>query len=404
MPASATAALLDARPSGAVAKARGMDAAGLIALIERSGLRGRGGAGFPLARKLATTREAALARDVAPLVIANAYDADPDSPLSRTLITRNVGVVLQGVAIAAHAVGAREALVYTHPEAKQERTLLEQDIAKQDGALGGLVVSVAVGPGGFMGGEESALLNVLEARRAMARQRPPYPAESGVQARPTLVASAETLAWLPLIVETGASPATKLVSVTGAVASPGVYEVALGSTLAQIVERAGGARGTLKAIHVGGPTGGILPAARADVRLDFDALRAAGTHMGSAQVRAIAEGTCIVAEAARLWRYLSKETCGICVPCRVGTARVTGILESVQSSVGRESDLAWLDELGTHMEQFSLCGFGITAPSILRTTMRDFASEYSAHINDGRCPAGTCAPVRARRYETMAQP
>ena len=404
MPASVAASLLEGRAGGAVAKARGMTAEAVIAAVERSGLRGRGGAGYPLAAKLAAGRAAATARAVDPLVIANAYDADPASPLSRTLIARNLGSVLQGVTIAAHAVGAREAIVYMHPGAEAERRAMEDDIAKRREALGDLGVAVAVGTGGFMGGEESALMNVLEARRAMAHQRPPYPATSGVQDRPTLVSSAETLGWLPQVIDGDARPDTKLVSVTGAVRSPGVYEVALGTTLAAILERAGGVDGELKAIHVGGPTAGILAAAHADTKLNFEELRAAGTHMGSAQVRAIATGVCIVAEAARLFRYLSEETCGICVPCRVGTARVTGILESVQSQLGRESDTKWLGELGDHMEKFSLCGFGITAPSILRTTMREFADEYRAHIVEHRCPTGTCTPVRSRRYETMAQP
>lgn len=404
MPASTTASLLDGRAPGAVATARGMARDDLIAHVDRSGLRGRGGAGYPLGTKLAAVRAAAVSRSAEPLVVANAYDADPESPLCRTLIVKNAGGVLQGLAIAAQAVGAREAIVYLHPEADIERRAMEQDIAARRAELGDLEVSIALGPGGFVGGEESALMNVLEGRRAMARQRPPYPANNGVQNRPTLVSSAETLAWLPQIVAAGASADTKLVSVTGAVRSPGVYEVALGTTLGAIVERAGGVDGKLKAIHVGGPTGGILGASHTATRLGFDELRAAGTHMGSAQVRAIPSSACIVAEAERLFEYLAKETCAICVPCRVGTARVRGILQGVTSDLGRDSDLAWLGELGDHMASFSLCGFGITAPAILRTTMRDFADEYRAHITEHRCPTGTCTPVRSRRYETMAQP
>ena len=376
----------------------------LIARVERSGLRGRGGAGYPLAKKLAAVRAAVPASGREPLVVVNAYDADPDSPLSQTLIERTLLLVAKGAMIAAVAVGAREAIIYMHPRAEAARRALEKELGMIEGSLGGVLISIAVGPGGFMGGEESALMNLLESKRAMARQRPPYPAENGVQARPTLIASAETVAWLPQIVARGARADTKLVSVTGAVTHPGVYEVPLGTTLGGIVDEAGGATGELKGLHVGGPTGGILAAVRADVKLDFDTLKAAGTHMGSAQVRAIPAGVCIVNEAARLFAYLAKENCAICVPCRVGTKRVQGILESAYSGLGRESDLAWLDELGTHMERFSLCGFGITAPSILRTTMREFADEYRAHIVERRCPTNTCSPVRSRRYETMAQP
>jgi len=396
--------LLEGRGDAGVGKARAMGPDELIALIERSDVRGRGGAGYPLSKKMRAVREAAAETGREPLLIANAYDADPGSPIARTLIERNIANVLQGVAIAAHAVGAFEAIVYMHPEADTAREVMAQDIEKRREGLGALVVTVALGPGGFMGGEESALMNVLESRRAMARQRPPYPARSGVQQRPTLISSAETIAWLPQIVADGAHADTKLVSVTGAVAHPGVYEVPLGTALGAILDKAGGVVGELKAIQVGGPTGGLLAASKRDVRFGFDELKAAGTHMGSAQVRAIASDTCVVGEAAKMFAYLAKETCGICVPCRVGTARVTGILESVQSQLGRDSDVAWLGELGDHMEKFSLCGFGITAPQVLRTTMSEFAADYQAHIKDQKCPTGTCTPVRARRYETMAQP
>jgi NADH:ubiquinone oxidoreductase subunit F (NADH-binding) len=140
------------------------------------------------------------------------------------------------------------------------------------------------------------------------------------------------------------------------------------------------------------------------VRLDYDELKGAGTHLGSGQIRAIGESVCVVNEAAKLFDYLSRETCAICVPCRVGTKRVGGILESIYSGLGREDDLPWLSQLADHLHDFSLCGFGITSASIVRTTMSEFPDDYRAHIVDGRCPTGTCEPVRSRRYETMAQP
>ena len=398
MPASTAPRLLETEAGGAVAKARDLPVENLLELIEKSGLRGRGGAGYPFVDKIRAVRHNA---DGGPIyLIANAYDADPGSPLSRTLLARNPGNVLAGIAIAARAVGATEAYLYLHPEAVEARAAAEEAI---DDELG-VHVEIALGPGGFMGGEESALLAVLESRRAMARQRPPYPAEQGLRMRPTLIASAETLAWVPLIVAEQARASTKLVSVTGAVVRPGVYEITLGSQLGEILTEAGGATGKLKGLHVGGPTGGILAGSRTDTRFDFDDLRVAGTHMGSAQVRAIAAGTCIVNEAAALFAYLAKESCAICVPCRVGTKRVQAILESTYSGLGRDTDLAWLDELGTHMERFSLCGFGITAPSILRTTMREFPDDYRIHIEEKRCPEGACKPIRSRRYETMVQP
>lgn len=398
MPASTAARLLDGEAPGELARARDLPIEELLERIEKSNLRGRGGAGYPFVEKVRAVRQNA---DGGPVyLVANAYDADPGSPLSRTLLTRNAETVLAGIAIAARAAGVTQAYLYLHPEAVEARAAAERAMA----ADLGVDIEIALGPGGFMGGEESALLAVLESRRAMARQRPPFPSSQGLRMRPTLIASAETLAWLPLIALEQARASTKLVSVTGAVVRPGVYEVALGSQLGEILSEAGGVSGKLKGIHVGGPTGGILAAARTDTRFDFDDLRVAGTHMGSAQVRAIPVGTCIVNEAATLFAYLAKESCAICVPCRVGTKRVQAILESTYSGLGRDTDLAWLDELGTHMERFSLCGFGITAPSILRTTMREFPDDYKAHIQQKRCSEGVCKPVRSRRYETMVQP
>ena len=413
MPASTSFRLLETEADGALERARSLSPDDIITVVERSGLRGRGGGGFPLAEKLRATRTAATLADTA-YVVANAYDADPDSPVSRTLLERKPDLVIDGIAIAAHVVGAEQCYLYLHPAADAARAAAEKALARREGSLNGTRLAIALGPGGFMGGEESALLAVLENKRAMARQRPPWPAEQGIGLRPTLVASAETLAVLPTIVRDGpeafrvagtaGSRGTKLVSVTGTVASPGVYEVAFGSTLGEAIQAAGGVTTALKGIHVGGPTGGILNATRTGVRLGYEELRAAGTHLGSGQVRAIPEGVCIVNEAARLFAYLSRETCALCVPCRVGTKRVGGILESITSGLGRETDLPWLAELADHLNAFSLCGFGITSASIIRTTMSEFPDDYRAHIVEGRCPTGACAPVRARRYETMAQP
>jgi NADH:ubiquinone oxidoreductase subunit F (NADH-binding) len=393
MPASTAARLLDG--AGVPALDRELDADGAIARIAASGLRGRGGAGFALADKIRAVRTNSVGREA--YVVANAYDADPDSPLARTLLETSAELVVRGIEIAMRITGATRAFLYLHPEASGARSAAERVLAGSDG------IEIALGPGGFMGGEESALLNVLESKRAMARQRPPFPASQGYLMRPTLVSSAETLAWLPLVLD-GGKAQTKLVSVTGAVQKPGVYEVDLGTTLGAILDRAGGTTAELKAIHVGGPTGGLLAAQRRSTKLDYDDLKAAGTHMGSGQVRAIGTDVCMVGEAGRLFAYLAKESCAICVPCRVGTKRVQGILEGVSSSLGRDSDLPWLTELGDHMSQFSLCGFGITAPAILRTTMREFADDYRAHIKEGKCPTGTCTTLRARRYETMVQP
>ncbi len=411
MPSSTAFRLLGAEADGALERARRLSAEEAIALVERAGLRGRGGAGFPLAQKLRAVRTAATLTGEA-YVVANAYDADPASPLSRTLLERTPDLVLDGMAIAARIVGATQAYLYMHPSAETARASAEAALARRQPS--DVKFELALGPGGFMGGEESALLAVLEGKRAMARQRPPWPAEQGIRLRPTLVSCAETLAALALIVRDGpdafraagtsTSRGTKLVAATGAVASPGVYEVAFGATLGEIVQTAGGATSEIKGIHVGGPTGGILNTTRTGVRFDYEELKAAGTHLGSSQVRVIAQGTCIVNEAAKLFAYLAQETCAICVPCRVGTKRVGGILEGIYSGIGREDDLPWLSELADHLHDFSLCGFGITSAQVIRTTMSEFPDDYRAHIVDRRCPTGTCTPARARRYETMAQP
>ncbi|MEO8631902.1 MAG: NADH-ubiquinone oxidoreductase-F iron-sulfur binding region domain-containing protein [Chloroflexota bacterium] len=392
MPVNTAARLLDGARVPALD--RGLDADAAIARIAASGLRGRGGAGFALADKLRAVRANAVGREA--YVVANAYDADPDSPLARTLLEGHADLVVRGIELAMVITGSTRAFLYLHPEAAGARAAAETSLA-------GSEIEIVYGPGGFMGGEESALLNVLESKRAMARQRPPYPASQGYLMRPTLVSSAETLAWLPLVLD-GAKAETKLVSITGSVTAPGVYEVPLGTTLGDVLERAGGTRGSLKAIHVGGPTGGILSAKRRGTKLDYEDLKAAGTHLGSGQVRALGNDVCMVREAGRLFAYLAKESCAICVPCRVGTKRVQGILDGVASELGRDSDIPWLTELGDHMERFSLCGFGITAPSIIRTTMAEFPDDYRSHITERRCPTGTCTTLRARRYETMVQP
>ena len=412
MPTSAAARILESDATGALERARLMEPDAIISLIAAAGLRGRGGAGFPLARKLAAVRAAAAGG--AAYAIANAYDADPGSPLAATLLTRNATLVLDGLAICAQAAGARSAYLYLHPEATAAQDAAARALTARAGTYGDLVIEIVRGPGGFMGGEESALLAVLESRRAMARQRPPFPAIQGLHLRPTLVSSAETLAAVPIILAAGAeafcatgsatASGTKLVSVTGAVKAPGVYEVDFGTSLGDILTVAGGTRGTLRALHVGGPTGGILQPTRTAVALDYDALRAVGTHLGSGQIRALPEDVCVVREAATLFGYLAKETCGICVPCRVGTKRVEGILDGITSQLGRPDDLPWLGELGDHLAAFSLCGFGITSAAIIRTTMAEFPDDYRQHINDRTCPTGTCTPLRARRYETMAQP
>ncbi|OLC57237.1 MAG: hypothetical protein AUH85_03780 [Chloroflexi bacterium 13_1_40CM_4_68_4] len=278
--------------------------------------------------------------------------------------------------------------------------------ARRAGLVDGVDARVVVGPGGFMGGEESALINALEGSRPMAQQRPPFPAESGLGLKPTVVNSGETLAAVPTILRDGAESfahGTKIFAVRSGDRDSTLVEVPYGATVQDVLSRGGATLEGARGIHVGGPTGGVLPATAAGTATTFEALAEAGTILGSAQVRTLPAATCMVHFAASLFAYLERENCGICVPCRVGTKRIGGVLESVYSNIGRADDVAWLDELAAHLHDFSLCGFGITAASIIRTLERYFADDVQAHLA-GRCPTGTCTPVRQRRYETMTQP
>ena len=316
-------------------------------------------------------------------VVANAYDADPGSPLSRTILLKKPDLVIEGLAIAASAVGATSGYIYLRPRRRASgRGRARFEAARP--ALGDLEVEIALGPGGFMGGEEIALLAVLESRRAMARQRPPYPAIQGLLLRPTVISSAETLAALPLIVRDGAdafrrigttaSPGTKLVAVTGAVASPGVYESrvrpgpsARSSSARRRTEVTGQRELTERAsMWAVRPAASSTPRANPALKPGYASLkkeRATGTHLGSARVRVLGADVCIVNEAAKLFDYLARETCGICVPCRVGTKRVEGILEGIYSDLGRADDLPWLrGACRSPRPVLVSCDFGSRAP------------------------------------------
>ena len=377
----------------------------LIAEIERSGLRGRGGAGFSTAQKW---RAAATVPSAPKHVVANCYDADPESPISRTLLERSPHQILEGALIAAAAIGPSDVLLYVNPGAERAMQRANDAVVEAQGAglLEGTEARVVVGPGGFMGGEESALLNALEGERPMASQRPPYPAESGLRLKPTVVNSGETLAAVPFIVREGADAfggGTKIFAARSGDGPPTLVEAPLGASIDEVLRRGGVSLDGARAVHVGGPTGGLLPASAVATPLTFEALAQAGTIVGSGQIRVLPSNTCLVNFAAGLFTYLAKESCGICVPCRVGTKRIEAILEGVYSGIGRDDDVPWLDELATHLFDFSLCGFGITAASIVRTLQRYFADDVKAHL-DGRCPTNTCVPVRQRRYERMVQP
>ncbi|MDE3231501.1 MAG: hypothetical protein KGO05_16605 [Chloroflexota bacterium] len=402
----------------ALKKALGqMSAADVIAEVKAAGLRGRGGSGVAAATKMALVADA---RDDQRYVICNAYDADTRSLAAQALLERNPHAVLEGIALAAFAVGASEAFLYLRSsrERAAEAAQIALREAQEQGALGrnifgsrfSLAITAVGVERGFMGGEETAMIEIIKGRPMKAQQRPPYPTEVGLYAQPTLVQSAETLANLPAIIARGAqafratgSQATsgaKLVTVMGPGAADGkLIELPFGASVAEALRLAGidASAATTRAVVVGGMEGGALPLEKLQTPFDFETLQSAGTIVGSAVIEALPSATCMVAWAEERATFLAKESCGKCVPCRVGVKRVAGLLEGLTSGLGEQGDLVTLADLSTYIPDGSLCGFGVNAVNPLVSATRYFADDFSAHL-EGRCPTGTCAPARAHRY------
>ncbi len=382
-----------------------------IATIAASGLRGRGGAGFPTAEKWRAAAGAPASRRY---VVANGYGADPSSATDRTLLERNPYAVLEGALIAAIAIGATEAIVAVRSDASEAiralETALERMIAADlagDDVLGsGQAVEITIRPvqGAYMLGEETVLLKALEGKRGQPEQRPPHPTERGLFGKPTVVQNVQTLASVPWIIANGpeafaaigskASPGTVLVSVrapTGA----GVAEVPIGTTLHDIIALAGPRAGAaeLKAILVGGPSGGILPAELADTAYEYDALRSAGAHMGSGAIVAADKRACIVDLARLLTRFCADEACGKTIPCRIGLRRVSEIGDRVATGLPKPTDLALLADLSSDIVGSALCDHERLATLPFASGMRYFRSELDEHILRSSCPAGVCRPI-----------
>ena len=382
-----------------------------IATIAASGLRGRGGAGFPTAEKWRAAAGAPASRRY---VVANGYGADPSSATDRTLLERNPYAVLEGALIAAIAIGATEAIVAVRSDASEAiralETALERMIAADlagDDVLGsGQAVEITIRPvqGAYMLGEETVLLKALEGKRGQPEQRPPHPTERGLFGKPTVVQNVQTLASVPWIIANGpeafaaigskASPGTVLVSVrapTGA----GVAEVPVGTTLHEIIALAGPRAGAaeLKAILVGGPSGGILPAELADTAYEYDALRSAGAHMGSGAIVAADKRACIVDLARLLTRFCADEACGKTIPCRIGLRRVREIGDRVATGLPKPTDLALLADLSSDIVGSALCDHERLATLPFASGMRYFRSELDEHILRSSCPAGVCRPI-----------
>jgi NADH:ubiquinone oxidoreductase subunit F (NADH-binding) len=384
-------------------------------------LRGRGGAGRPTGEKWRIVRQQP---DDIRYVICNAYDADESSWAARAMLERNPHQVIEGIVLAAYAIGASEAYLFTRSLylegiASVQRALHEaldanlvgRDILGTDFNCAINVVGVDIG---FMGGEETVQIAMIKGRRGMPEQRPPFPAQAGLWDRPTAVNSIETLANVPIIIRDGAqvftsvgtatTSGTKVLTIYDYVpdSEPKVVEVPFGATLREILRHAGynRAEGELRAVVVGGAEGGALPTALLDTPFDFDALEEIGAIVGSGIIELLPAHTCMVAWAMERSRYLSKESCGKCVPCRLGMKRITGILEGVISDLGKKNDLDVLDELAQYVPGGSLCGFGIHAPNSLKTAKLYWLEHFQMHIMEQQCPTGTCMPVRAHRFVT----
>ena len=381
----------------------------LIATLTQSGLRGRGGAGFPTGSKWALVRRAS---GLQKYIICNGDEGDPGAFMDRMLLESFPYRVLEGMIIAAYAVGASDGILYIRAEYPLAIRRIREALSRLEarGYLGrscaggdfSLSLRIVEGAGAFVSGEETALLASIEGQRAMPRFRPPYPAERGLWNCPTLINNVETLALVPWIIRNGAarfaamgtatSAGTKVFSLTGKVQRGGLIEVPMGITLREIVEDIGGGTGSnkkFKAVQIGGPSGGCLPAACGDTHVDYVALAEACCIMGSGGLVVLDETDCMVDLARYFMTFTQQESCGKCTPCRVGTKRMLEILERLCAGRGKKGDIEHLEHLAQTTRTGSLCGLGRTAPNPVLSTLRHFRKEYDAHLA-GRCPALKC--------------
>lgn len=384
--------------------------------ITVAGLRGRGGGGFPTGRKWELTRVQPGAKKY---VICNGDEGDPGAFMDRSVMEGNPHSVLEGMMIAARAIGADEGYVYVRAEypLAVKRVRRAVDDARAAGLLGrnvfgsGLALDLHVmeGAGAFVCGEETALIASIEGRRGMPAPKPPFPAQSGLWGKPTVINNVETLATVPLILSMGAasfrksgtagSPGTKTFALTGHVANTGLIEVPFGTTLREIVFNIGGGitddTGKLqadgfKAVQIGGPSGGCLTAEHLDLPLDFDSLKSVGAMVGSGGLVAMNRRTCMVSVARFFMQFTQNESCGKCVLCREGTRQMLSLLDDIIEGRADAGTLTILEQLARAVQKGSLCGLGKTAPSPVLSTLRYFRHEYEAHVHQKRCPAGRC--------------
>ncbi|MFQ6114901.1 MAG: NADH-quinone oxidoreductase subunit NuoF [bacterium] len=385
----------------------------VISEVWNSGLRGRGGAGFPTGRKWQICRRVKSDKKY---MICNADEGDPGAFMNRSLLEGDPHAVLEGLLIAGYAIGAAEAFIYIRAEYPLAIERLRHAIAqmKKVGLLGENIldsdftfnITIKEGAGAFVCGEETALIASIEGKRGMPNTRPPFPAVSGLYGKPTIINNVETLGTLPHILRNGAewyaqygtqgSKGTKTFALAGKVQRTGLIEVPIGISLREIVYDVGGGipdGKAFKAVQTGGPSGGCLPSSHLDSPVDYESLVAAGSIMGSGGMIVMDEDTCAVDVAHYFLSFTQNESCGKCVPCRVGTKRMLEILDRIKNGLGKPEDIDELESIAETVKLGSLCGLGQTAPNPVLTTVRYFKEEYEAHIDHKKCPAGVCKPL-----------
>lgn len=382
----------------------------VITEIKESGLRGRGGAGFPTGLKWEFTRKAESDEKY---VICNADEGDPGAFMDRSILEGDPHSVIEAMAIAAYAIGAEQGYVYVraeYPLAVKNLTRAIED-AEERGFLGENLfdtdfdfnLEIRVGAGAFVCGEETALIASIEGERGQPRPKPPYPANSGLWGKPTVINNVETLANIVPIILNGSkwfssigtenSKGTKVFAIAGDVKQTGLVEVPMGTTLREIIfDIAGGIPEgkKFKAAQIGGPSGGTIPAEYLDMEIDYESLKEIGAIVGSGGLIVMDEDNCMVDVARFFLDFTQDESCGKCTPCRVGTKRMLEILERITNGEGQPGDIEKLEKLGQTIKETSLCGLGQTAPNPVLSTIRFFRDEYEAHINDKECPSRQC--------------
>ena len=392
----------------AIEKCLSMSWKKIIEIVKNAGLRGRGGAGFPTWRKWLFCRET---KSDQRYLICNADEGDPGAFMNRSLIEGDRHALLEGMLIAAYTIGASQAYIYIRAEYPLAIERLRKAIGRMRelGLLGENIlgsgfsfdIKIKEGAGAFVCGEETALIASIEGKRGMPRTRPPFPAVSGLRGKPTIINNVETLATLPNIIRNGAdwynqygtetSKGTKTFSLVGKVRRTGLIEVPLGITLREVIyDIGGGLVKDFKAVQTGGPSGGCLGEEFLDTPIDYENLAAVGSIMGSGGLIVTDKDTCIVDTAKYFLNFTEQESCGKCVPCRVGTKHLVHILERICEGRGELADIAKLEKLGAAIHGGALCGLGQTAPNPVLSSLKYFRDEFLAHIKDKRCPAAVC--------------